>query len=230
MTLPSLAEYHEIVSLFKQFRPALFGVADLKKLPGIKDENGLPFPRAITFAMSMDKTIMTSVKTGPNPAYAREYRTVNDRIDELCTNLVAVIQVLGFRAKTFAASLRTDPVNIRGDFPHKTAATLAGLGWVGKNCQLITRRHGPWVRLGTVFTDLPVSTGKPIEKSGCGNCRECVDACPANALEGKSWKPGISRGRLLDVYRCDHWKKEHYYQYNKGHNCGICTAACPFGK
>lgn len=230
MTLPTLIEYGEIASLFERFRPALFGVADISQLSGIKDKNGSPFPKAVSFAIPMDKTIMATVKTGPNRAYAVEYRSVNDRIDALCTTLVGVIEALGFRAKTFAASLRTDPVNIRGDFPHKTAATLSGLGWVGKNCQLITRRHGPWIRLGTVFTDLAVSSGNPIAKSGCGNCHECVDACPANALEGNSWEPGIPRERLLDVYRCDQWKKEHYFQYNKGHNCGICTAACPFGK
>ena len=230
MTLTSLADYQSIASLFERFRPALFAVADMHTLSGVKDQDGAPFPRAISFAMPMDKTIMSTVKTGPNQAYAVEYRAVNERIDALCGALVDVIKTLGFRAETFAASLRTDPVNIRGDFPHKTAATLAGLGWVGKNCQLITRRHGPWVRLGTVFTDLTVSSGNPIEKSGCGKCRECVDACPANALEGNSWKPGIPRERLLDVCRCDQWKKEHYYQFNKGHNCGICTAACPFGK
>ena len=230
MTLPSLTDHSVIASLIRQYRPALYGVADIEALSGIKDRKGVPFPRAISFAMRMDKAIMASVKAGPNHAYALEYRTVNSQIDAFCAALVDAIEAMGFTAKTFAASLRTDPVNIRGDFPHKTAATLAGLGWVGKNCQLITRRHGPWIRLGTVFTDLAVSCGRPIENSGCGNCRECVDACPADALEGNSWKPGIPRERLLDVHLCDRWKKEHYYRYNKGHNCGICTAACPFGK
>ncbi|MGD9353360.1 MAG: hypothetical protein PVI72_10555, partial [Desulfobacterales bacterium] len=34
---------------------------------------------------------------------------------------------------------------------------------------------------------------------------------------------------ILDVRACDQWKKEHYFQYHKGHNCGICSAVCPYG-
>ena len=68
MTLTSLADYQSIASLFKRFRPALFGVADMHTLSGVKDQDGAPFPRAISFAMPMDKTIMSTVKTGPNQA------------------------------------------------------------------------------------------------------------------------------------------------------------------
>lgn len=57
--------------------------------------------------------------------------------------------------------------NIKGDFPHKTAATRAGLGWIGRHCQLISRKFGSWIRLGTVFTDMARLVGKPIERSFC---------------------------------------------------------------
>jgi epoxyqueuosine reductase QueG len=49
--------------------------------------------------------------------------------------------------------------------PHKTAATRTGLGWIGRHCLLITRKFGSWIRLGTVFTDMALSSGKPIERS-----------------------------------------------------------------
>ena len=63
----------------------------------------------------------------------------------------------------------------------------------------------------------------------CIRCGRCVDACPANALLGAEWLPGVQREKILDVQACDQWKKEHYYQYHKGHNCGICSAVCPYG-
>jgi epoxyqueuosine reductase QueG len=154
---------------------------------------------------------------------------VNRRINELSTELAAEINARGFRSQPLAASNRTDPVGVKGDFPHKTAATRAGLGWVGRHCQLITRPFGSWIRLGTVFTDIDIACGPPIARSFCGHCRRCVDACPARALKGNAWYPGIPREELLDVRVCDQWKKEHYFQFHKGHNCGICSAVCPYG-
>jgi len=65
---------------------------------------------------------------------------------------VKIIQNQGFQALALAASDRTDKVNIKGGFPHKTAVTRAGLGWIGRHCQLITRKFGSWIRLGTIFT------------------------------------------------------------------------------
>jgi epoxyqueuosine reductase QueG len=139
------------------------------------------------------------------------------------------IKTKGFRSKPLAASDRSDPVNIKGDFPHKTAATRAGLGWVGRHCQLITRPFGSWIRLGTVFTDITLPSGPPIERNFCGRCTRCVEACPAKALKGAAWSPGVTRHEILDVRVCDQWKKEHYFRYHKGHNCGICSAVCPYG-
>ena len=178
----------------------------------------------------MNPHIMGSIRNGPNQAYAEEYDLVNARINEMGVRLAAEIRAIGRQALALAASERTDAVNIKGDFPHKTAATRAGLGWIGRNCQLVTRPFGPWVRLGTVFTDLRLPCGPSVEKSFCGRCRKCVDACPAGALLGAIWQPGLLRKNILDARSCDEWKKEHYFQFHKGHNCGICAAACPFGQ
>jgi epoxyqueuosine reductase QueG len=178
----------------------------------------------------MNPDIMASIQDGPNQAYADEYARANDNIDATAAALVAEIQTLGFEARTFSASKRTDTVNIKGEFPHKTAATRAGIGWVGRNCLLITKKFGPWVRLGTVFTHLPLECAKPLTKNHCGKCRQCVDACPAGAIAGNYWTPGIQRDKLLDVVGCDQWKKKHYFHFHNGHNCGICAAVCPFGR
>jgi epoxyqueuosine reductase len=207
----------------------LWGAADLRGFSTPLDNKGRGFPFAIACAIPMNPQIMVSIQNGPNQAYAAEYARVNNHINELSVALSAEIEKRGFKSIPLAASLRTDTANIKGDFPHKTAATRAGLGWVGRHCQLITRPFGSWVRLGTVFTDLELPYGPPIERAFCGKCMSCVEACPAKALTGNAWHPGLPREEILDVRACDQWKKEHYFQYHKGHNCGICSAVCPYG-
>jgi epoxyqueuosine reductase len=207
----------------------LWGAADLRDFPTPRDEKGRRLPRALSWAMPMDPHIMVGIQDGPNQAYADEYARVNNTINALSSTLAAEIKTRGFRARPLAASDRTDTVHIKGDFPHKTAATRAGLGWVGRHCQLITRQYGSWIRLGTVFTDLELPCGPPVERNFCGRCTRCADACPANALKGSAWYPNIPREAILDAWACDQWKKEHYFEYHQGHNCGICSAVCPYG-
>lgn len=207
----------------------LWGVADLRPFATPLDDGGEGFPFAISWAIPMNPEIMSGIRNGPNQPYADEYARVNRHINALAKALSAEIRKRGSRSMPLAASVRTDPLNIKGDFPQKTAATRAGLGWIGRHCQLVSRPFGSWIRLGTVFTDLELPSGPPAEKSLCGKCMICVEACPARALTGKAWHPGIDRGEILDVHKCDQWKKEHYFQFHKGHNCGICSAVCPHG-
>lgn len=208
----------------------LWGAADLSEFVTPKDESGQGFPAAISFAVPMDPDIMVGVQSGPNETYAAEYATANTRINTVAESLAAELRDRGFRALPLAASKRTDMKNIMGDFPHKTAATRAGLGWIGRHCQLVTFPYGPWLRLGTVFTGMVLPKGPPVEQDFCGKCNSCVEACPADALSGEKWHPGLPREAILNARACDAWKKEHYPQFHNGHNCGICAAVCPFGK
>jgi epoxyqueuosine reductase QueG len=210
-------------------RILLWGIADLNGFSTPIDRAGIPFPIAISWATPMDPEIMASIRSGPNQAYADEYERVNALINKLSRSLSKELSSRGVGATPLAASDRTDPENISGDFPHKTAATRAGLGWIGKNCQLVTRPFGPWVRLGTVFTDLTLPPGAPFTRDLCGRCTACVEACPASALLGSPWHPGLPREAILDARACDAWKTAKYLQYHDGHNCGICSAVCPVG-
>jgi hypothetical protein len=130
----------------------LWGTADLQEFCTPRDETGQRFPFALSRAIPMNPQIMLNIQNGPNKAYADEYARVNDRINELSEVLAAEIKSRGCRSNPLAASDCTDTVNIKGDFPHKTAATRAGLGWIGRHCQLITSPYGSWVRLGIVAT------------------------------------------------------------------------------
>lgn len=207
----------------------LWGAADITGFETPSDDTGNGFPRAVSWVVPMTPEIMAGIQQGPTQAYADEYAKVNQRINTLSTALSEEMRKRGFRSKPLAASERTDTVHFAGDFPHKTAATRAGLGWIGRHCQLITRPYGSWVRLGTVFTDMDLSCGPALERNHCGTCMRCVSACPAKALTGKAWAPGVAREALLNVEACDQWKKTHYAIYHNGRNCGICSSVCPYG-
>jgi epoxyqueuosine reductase QueG len=208
----------------------LWGMADLRDFATPEDAEGHTLRFAVCWAIPMNPHIMAGIQKGPNQAYADEYARINNLINELAWLLADEIKNRGFKACVLPASERSDPVNIKGDFPHKTAATRAGLGWIGRHCQLITRQFGSWIRLGTVFSDMALITGTPLERNFCGHCMRCVEACPANALTGNAWHPGLEREKILDVTACDRWKKENYFEYHQGHNCGICSAVCPYGQ
>jgi epoxyqueuosine reductase QueG len=218
-----------LVAFMQQQKIEEWGLADLRDFDTLEDCSGRKFPGGVSFAIPMNPAVMAGIQDGPNQAYADEYSRANDLINKIAGRLAAKIKRHGYQALALAASVRSDPVNIKGDFPHKTAATRAGLGWIGRHCQLITRKFGSWVRLGTVFTDMQLAYATPVERGYCGTCTSCVEACPAGALQGNPWVAGMPREEILDVRSCDRWKKENYYQFHKGHNCGICSAVCPYG-
>lgn len=68
-----------------------------------------------------------------------------------------------------------------GPISDKVWAEAAGLGWIGKNGNLITRQYGSWVFLGEILTDLELETDRPHAQH-CGTCTRCITACPTAAI------------------------------------------------
>ena len=68
-----------------------------------------------------------------------------------------------------------------GPMLDRAAAHRAGLGWFGKNTNVLTPSHGSWVFLGQVVTDLELEPDPPLKKT-CGSCMRCIDACPTGAI------------------------------------------------
>ena len=81
----------------------------------------------------------------------------------------------------------------------REAAHRAGLGWFGKNANILLPGRGSWFVLGAVVTSAPLPpTGPPVD-DGCGTCRRCLDGCPTGAIVAPGWStpagacPGCSR-------------------------------------
>ena len=205
----------------------LYGFAHLE---GLLPDDLAAWPRGVALAVRMPDRIMDAVRNGPTLPYCDEYLRVNALIDDLERAIAARIEECGFAVHPVPASDTRDSVRFRGEFQHKTTAVRAGIGWIGRNCQLVTHEFGPRVRLGSVLTNMPLAgPSAAVTRSYCGDCEECVTACPAHALTGELWTPGIERDRLFDPVACMTWKNANFPHIPRS-ICGICTSACPMGK
>ena len=104
----------------------LWGAADLRDFDTPAYKTGKRFPYALSMAFPINPNNMVTIQNGPNQAYADEYSRVNTRINTLSEALATEFRNRTISSLHLAASVRTDPVSIKGDFPHKTAATRAG--------------------------------------------------------------------------------------------------------
>lgn len=99
------------------------------------------------------------------------------------------LQHQGYRAFPIPASKRAVvDERVAAIFSHKLAAHMAGLGWIGKSCLLITPQAGPCVRWATVLTDAPMQATGYAMAERCGECRECVEICPQAAFTGRPFR------------------------------------------
>jgi epoxyqueuosine reductase len=104
-------------------------------------------------------------------AWGKDYHKVlTKKLKQLTRWLEAAAPTATFRFYT-----DTGPI---GD---KVWAEAAGLGWIGKNGNLITREYGSWVFLGEILTDLELTVDRPHPEH-CGTCRRCLQACPTQAI------------------------------------------------
>jgi epoxyqueuosine reductase len=115
------------------------------------------------------------------------------------------------------------------DHVDREGAARAGVGFYGKNTMLITRKHGSWVVLGTLVTNVEIERSQPLDLD-CGACTLCIDACPTGALD----EPGV-----LDSTRClSYWTQApgpipEDYREPLGaqvYGCDICQDVCPWNR
>ncbi len=204
---------------------SLIGFADLAAVP---EPLRRGFPRAVSFGLAIAPDVIAGIKQGPTAEYLAVYNAFNARLATMGLETAAWLQARGWRAEARPGSGDIDWKSLQAPFSHKMAATLAGLGWIGKCDLLVTPEFGSALRFATVLTDAPLDCGTPITESRCGTCTVCVDICPGHACSGRSWRQGMAREEFWDPLACMTGMKA--INAKRGTNfaiCGLCIAACP---
>jgi epoxyqueuosine reductase len=207
---------------------SLVGFADLIDIPK-EVRHSLRF--AVSIGVALDAFIIAAITDGPTPEYHAEYRRANALLSNLGKLARDLIEVQGHRA------IAKEPTHVGIDLkthstilPHKTVATKAGLGWIGKCALLVTEEYGSAVRITTVHTDAELETAIPVDHSRCGDCTACVNSCPGSAPSGTDWNSNLHRDSFFDAFACAKAARECAVT-KIGINdtiCGICISVCPW--
>ncbi len=175
----------------------------------------LPHSRTISLAQGMDYDLL---KTAPSRKSYNEFWRAYNSLAEAAVHLSSHIRGMGYSAR--AHHVRT------GDLLLVPGAVDAGLGELSKMGLLMTRQHGPRVRLAAVTTDLPIDSDGPQDlgmQDFCEKCSKCVRHCPTGAIpEKKSWVRGVRKWQV-DAERC-------IDAFSKSFACGMCIRYCPWNK
>ena len=153
-------------------------------------------------------------------AYGEDYHEV---IKEILREMVAELQeeIGDFHCRIFTDSA---PVLER------TWGRKSGIGWVGKNANLITKQAGSFYFLAEIISDLDLKSDVPVPDH-CGTCTKCIDACPTNAIVSE---------KVIDGSKCISYAtielKDEIPGYFKNHmddwmfGCDICQDVCPWNR
>jgi epoxyqueuosine reductase len=167
-------------------------------------------------------TVLGDAESGYISRYAlgRDYHKIlRPALARLAKELAQDIGPFGFRVCVDSAPVL-----------EKALARNAGLGWIGKHTNLISRDAGSWFFLGEILTDLPLPEDEPAS-AHCGTCTACITACPTTAI--------VAPYRL-DARRCiSYLTIEHHSAIplelrsaigNRIYGCDDCQLVCPWNK
>lgn len=153
-------------------------------------------------------------------ALGRDYhKIIRKRLQQLAVKINDVVAGFNYRAFTDSAPVMEKPL-----------AEKAGLGWIGKNTNLINRQAGSWFFLGEIYTDLPLPIDT-AEKSHCGSCRACLDICPTQAIVA----PYLLDARRCIAYLTIELRESIPIEFrpligNRIYGCDDCQLICPWNK
>ncbi len=153
-------------------------------------------------------------------ALGRDYhKLMRNRLQKLASHIEREVGPFGYRAFVDSAPVLEKPI-----------AQIAGLGWVGKHSNLVSRRAGCWFFLGELYTDLPLPVDEP-ETDHCGSCTDCIEICPTRAIVA----PYVVDARLCISYLSIELHGEipmdlRPLMGNRIYGCDDCLMACPWNR
>jgi epoxyqueuosine reductase len=190
-----------------------------KVLPGAKSAICL----AVSYQNSEARIQKPEFQNGVIARYA-QFKDYHDVLAHKLKPLTDLVNQLGGAATRSLWYADTGPI-LERDF-----AQRAGLGFVGKHTNLISRRLGNWIFLAEILTTLEIEPDAP-EKNHCGTCTRCISACPTNA---------ITAPFELDARRCISYLTielkgaipEEFRRAigNRIYGCDDCLAVCPWNR
>lgn len=153
-------------------------------------------------------------------AYAQDYHTViKEILHEMLAELVEEIGDFNFRVFVDSAPVL-----------ERAWARKSGLGWVGKNANLITQQQGSFYFLAEIICDLDLAPDHPTTDH-CGNCTRCIDACPTDAIVSDKIIDGskcISYATIELKNEIPDYFQDHLNDWMFG--CDICQDVCPWNR
>lgn len=153
-------------------------------------------------------------------AYGNDYHEViKDKLSEL-------LMVLKDKIGDFNARIFTDSAPVL----EKTWAKKSGLGWIGKNSNLINKSIGSYFFIAEIITDLKLNYDSATGDF-CGTCTKCIDACPTHAITS----PKVVNGSKCISYLTIELKNQIPAEFNGKMNdwifgCDICQEVCPWNR
>ena len=194
--------------------------------PGLLVPNTISVISARMNYLTADKESTESLLDHPEKAYISRYalgrdyhKVLRQRLKRLGEKIETSVNEFGFRVFVDSAPVLEKPL-----------AEKAGLGWIGKNTNLIDKKTGSWFFLGELYTDLDL----PISSSStrhCGTCRECIDVCPTQAIVA----PYVLDARRCISYLTIELKGTIPLEFreligNRIYGCDDCQIFCPWNK
>ena len=158
-------------------------------------------------------------------AYGKDYHiVVKDKLRQLWEYITSLIPVLDSTLP--AARFFTDSAPIL----ERYWAWKAGLGWIGKNTNLIIPGKGSFFFLGEIVTTLELDYDTP-QKNRCGACRRCLDSCPTGALE----RPGhLNANKCISYLTIEHKgdipSEQASRLGDRLYGCDTCQEVCPWNR
>lgn len=114
----------------------------------------------------------------------------------------------------------------------RTWAQRSGLGWVGKNANLLTKHSGSFFFIATLICDLPLDYDAPFATDHCGTCTRCIDACPTDAITDAKVVDGSKCISYFTIELKDALIPKEYHDKMEGwmFGCDICQDVCPWNR